>query len=281
MARSGYFTGDIGGTVALDGVCVLEPSYENSPIVDAPTTAGHVYIFRIGQDFHTLRVRGGCPRHNQGDGEWWAYNHLLWGLGGMGKGTLTIEDRRYPGCFFLKGKATCKCRRGAITNEAWVDYDLTFLQSRQEMPVSIAAAGGEYPSPIAEYAARNSNRTYTFGGTSLGLISDEGLTVSVDREVLVNPIPKAYGVRVEDLAYGLKISLDLTMSYKADTHGDWNKWWMELVANKGDEPAALVGNGNTFDNCHMLSASAPRGGDQFGHVKAGNFRLQFLQSLMV
>lgn len=276
MATDGYF--DDGTAIGLQEFCLLDPSYRNSPITSIANNQGNVRVFRVGMDYLRLRVKGGCLRHSQGDGEWYGYN-LLKDLGESGLGTLGIEDRDYPEAYFTGGSIRVQCGTADDADAAWVDYELDFLQSVQPKTVSIGAAAGSCPAAPGEYADRNSNRTYTFDGTSLGTISGEGLEISVHREVVANAVPKCYGIRIDDNPMGLEMQIALSMSYLADTHGDWNEWWMELVTNKGDAPASLVGNGNTFTDCHIQDASAPQGADQFGHMKPGNFTISLLKDL--
>lgn len=271
---------DDGTVYLMPGVCALDPAYENEPIMDIAATAGHVYVFRAGQDYHTLRVVGGCERFGQGDGEWWLYNFLL-ALGGSGLGDLAIEGNLYPNAFFVNGKGRVRCSRGAGPETAWVEYELTFIQSTQEKTVAVGTPPKNYPEPMAAYEGKDSSRTYTFDGAALGLISDGGLEIAVRREVLLNAIPKAYGCRIENMVFGQSIEFGLTMSWKADTHGEWNEWFLELTANQGDEPATLAGCGNAYGNCHMISVAAPHGADPFGHVKKDNIEFRFRQEYAV
>jgi len=280
--ESGYFQ-DGTFKLLLPDCALLAPGHENTPLELPAWNRHNPVLLRHGGNLNSFEVAGGAMRYTQGDGEAWLYNTLV-ALASCGLGDLYIgqTDRsKYENCFFISGEGDVVSGTDEGDDRCYVNYRLQFIQSAGEQPVSLST-GASPPDAPEEYSGRDSTKTYTFGGTAMGLLSEGGLRIRIDRAPLVKALPRCYGVRIKDRAQGaqgrtLEFSLDMTadpLTYP--THADFEKWFHELANNIGDEPGDLVGCGNTWADCHMTQMAHP-GAAQWSHTAPNNIQLVYRQ----
>lgn len=225
--------------INLDGHCLLLQEMTAPVARHAPTVSIGEVLFDVGGESQTLRVVGEADRHNLGDAEWYLYQKLL-ALGASTTGTLTVNGKAYGNCAFVQGS-------GEIGGHEWVTYRYNFLQGDN----SSGDVGTPGAAP-AEYAARTSAGSYTMSGTALGAharISE----MTVSRELITKHLGRGRGVRIKDVAYSRAVNLSLTCwkSYST-TRADLEDYLVSLYHTLGSVDGSLVGNGNTFTNCHVV-----------------------------
>jgi len=280
--ESGYFQ-DGSFKLLLPDCALLGTGHQNTPLQLPAWNQHNPTLLRHGGNLNSIEVVGVAMRYAQGDGEAWLYNTLV-ALASCGLGDLYIGQTarsKYENCYFSAGEGEIVSGTDEGDDRCYVNYRLQFIQSAGEQPVSLST-GSSPPTAPPEYSGKDSTKTYTFGGTAMGLLSAGGLRIRVNREPLVKVLPRCYGARIKDRAQGaqgrtLEFGLDMTadpMTYP--THADFEEWFHELANNTGDEPGDLVGCGNTWADCHMTQMSHP-GAAQWSHTAPNNIQLVYRQ----
>lgn len=236
--------------IDLDGDCFLMPDVAAPVATHKPTIQVGEALFDIGGESQTLHVVGECQRHNLGDAEWYLYQKLL-ALGQSTTGALTVNGQAYGNCAFQSGS-------GEIAGHTWVSYRHEFLQGDNS-----SGAAGTAAAMVAEYGGRSSAGAFTFGGTALG--DHAQITeVRVSRSLIVKHLGRGRGVRIKDLATARSVTLNLKCWKSHTTRAALEAYLLGLEQTLGSCDGSLVGNGNTFSNCHLRAIRTDGSRDDLG-----------------
>jgi len=247
---SGTFV-DSSGQINLDGDCLLIPDLAAPVAGHRPTVKTGEVLFDVGGESQTLRVTGECQRHSLGDAEWYLYQKLL-ALGASTTGVLTVTGQAYGNCAFVSGT-------GEIGGHEWVTYRYEFLQGDNSSG-DVGSAGAE----PGEYAARTSAGAFTFAGTALGEHARiSGMSIS--RDLITKHLGRGRGIRIKDVAHARSIQLSLTCWVSKATRASIEDYLIGLYQTLGSMDGSLVGNGNTFTDCHITGIKAEGVRDELWH----------------
>jgi len=263
----GYFTDGVVDVELGQHVWAADSTLRNN--VNLCAWCHYASLMDSGGGILTLEVGGQRCRANRGDAERYMFE-LFAALATSGAGTLGIEDER--GYRAVYRYAACVGATGGVlaANEDISLADMRFDFYTAEK--SAEGAWGAVPAAPGPYGGTGTLQDYTAGGVALGDFPTE-MRIEMRRNFPMRVIPRARGARARGPASCAQMAFSVTTALH-EAVDSLPEAMSDLYRTLGPRAVALAGNGNTFDDVILDSASP-----EFSDRHHAGMTIQFLQEI--